>query len=132
MTTLDQLRDQAKREALNYLTDCVFFALVKDKITETEAQIKKLAEQRSELKTVADQLYEEAASFQPEIKTPSPKDNLESRQQQLHQTQTSLAAIEDQISTLEGQDKTLQSQIAKFRNVTVPDPPRGLKKLGVS
>lgn len=131
MTTLDQLRDQAKRKALDYLTNCVFFALAEDKIAETEAHIRQLAGQRAELETIAAQLCEDVASFQSEIKTLDPKDNRESLQEQLHQTQASLTAIEMRITTLEGQGKDLQTQITKFRSVTVPDPPRGLKNLGV-
>jgi chromosome segregation ATPase len=131
MTSLAQLRDQAKREAVNYLTDCVLFALAEDKIAETEVQISQLAEQRAELETTAAQLGEDVASLQSEMKTFSPTDNQESLQQQLHRAQESLTVIEIRIITLEGQGKDLQTQITKFRSVPVPQPPRGLKNLVV-
>jgi chromosome segregation ATPase len=131
MTSLAQLRDQAKREAVNYLTDCVLFALAEDKIAETEVQISQLAEQRAELETTAAQLGEDVVSLQSEMKTLSPTDNQENLQQQLHRAQESLTVIEIRIITLEGQGKDLQTQIMKFRSVPVPQPPRGLKNLVV-
>jgi chromosome segregation ATPase len=131
MTSLAQLRDQAKREAVNYLTDCVLFALAEDKIAETEVQISQLAEQRAELETTAAQLGEDVVSLQSEMKTLSPTDNQENLQQQLHRAQESLTVIEIRIITLEGQGKDLQTQITKFRSVPVPQPPRGLKNLVV-
>ena len=131
MTSLAQLRAQAKREALDYLTDCVLFALVEEKIAETEADIRQLAEQRAELETTAAQLGEAVASLQSAIKTLHPNGNQDSLQKRLHQTQEALTTVEMRIDTFDGQGKDLQTQIAKFRSVTVPEPPRGLKNLVV-
>ena len=132
MRTLAQLRDQAKREAINYLTDRVFFALVADRITEAETHLRQLSVQRADLEKAAVYLGAEVTSFHSEIAALTPNNNQESLQQQLHQTQKSLLALRMKINTLDGHSQSLENQIAQFRAVPTPKPPHGLENLAVS